>query len=286
MHARLGGKRQARDAPGTGTGTLLQGPGGDLGIARAELVDEQPVGLSTPVVLAGIRVEQPEADPHVPLARPPGHHQDADIPGRGGRREQCQVERAVVVVDVIHAALRAAELGRGLVKPAEFGILELRHRAAGQVGLADESSRKRKEISVAQKVRDVMTTAPVALHPSQPLTEVGKVMREQGVGSVLVTENGQLKGLVTDRDIVVRAVADGRDPETTTVAEVCNPDLVAAAPDDDADTAVRRMREHGVRRIPVVEEGRAVGILSLGDMSIERDERSALADISAHAPNT
>ena len=108
----------------------------------------------------------------------------------------------------------------------------------------------------------------------------------RGVGSVLVVENNQLKGLVTDRDIVVRAVADGRDPRTTAIAEVCSPDLVAAAPDDDADTAVQRMREHGVRRIPAVEKGRAVGVLSIGDMAIERDERSALADISAHAPNT
>jgi CBS domain-containing protein len=139
---------------------------------------------------------------------------------------------------------------------------------------------------MAQKVREVMTTAPAALRPSQPLTEAGKVMREQGVGSVLVIDNGQLKGLVTDRDIVVRAVADGRDPGTTTIAEVCSPDLVTAAPDDDADTAVQRMREHGVRRVPVVEDGRPVGILSLADMAIERDERSALADISAQAPNT
>jgi CBS domain-containing protein len=140
---------------------------------------------------------------------------------------------------------------------------------------------------VAQKVKEVMTAAPAALRPSQPLTEAGQAMREQGVGSVLVVDNGQLKGLVTDRDIVVRAVADGRDPGKTTLAEVCSADLVTAAPEDDADTAVQRMRERGVRRIPVVEGGgRPVGVLSLGDMAIERDERSALADISAHAPNT
>ncbi len=138
---------------------------------------------------------------------------------------------------------------------------------------------------MAQKVREIMTAAPVALRPSQPLTDAGQAMREQGVGSVLVVDNGKLKGLVTDRDIVVRAVADGRDPGKTTIAEACSPDLITAAPDDDADTAVRRMREHGVRRIPVVEGDRPVGVLSLGDMAIERDERSALADISAQAPN-
>lgn len=139
---------------------------------------------------------------------------------------------------------------------------------------------------MAQKVRELMSAAPVALRSGQPLTEAAKAMREQGIGAVLVEDDGHLKGLVTDRDIVVRAVADGRDPNTTPVAEVCSADLVTAAPGDDADTAVRRMREHAVRRIPVVEDGRAVGLLSLGDMAIERDETSALADISAEAPNT
>lgn len=136
-----------------------------------------------------------------------------------------------------------------------------------------------------QKVSEVMTSAPAALRPGQPVTEAAQIMRDQGVGSVLVIDDGQLKGLVTDRDIVVRAAADGRDLTKTTLAEVCSPELVTAKPDENADTAVQRMREHGVRRIPVVDGGRPVGVLSLGDMAIERDERSALADISAKAPN-
>lgn len=84
----------------------------------------------------------------------------------------------------------------------------------------------------------------------------------------------------------VSAIADGRDPGRTTVDAVCSLDLVTVAPNDDADTAVRRMRERGVRRIPVVEDGRAVGMLAIGDLAIERDERSALADISAQTPDT
>jgi CBS domain-containing protein len=139
---------------------------------------------------------------------------------------------------------------------------------------------------MVQKVSDLMTSAPVSLRPAQPLTAAAKAMRDQGIGSVLVVDDGRLKGLVTDRDIVVRAVADGRDPGRTTLADVCSPDLVTAAPNDDADTAVQRMRERGVRRIPVVDGDRPVGVLSIGDMAIERDERSALADISAEAPNT
>jgi CBS domain-containing protein len=139
---------------------------------------------------------------------------------------------------------------------------------------------------MAQKVRELMASAPVTVAPSQPLTVAAQAMRDQGIGAVLVTDGGQLKALLTDRDIVVRAVAEGRDPGKTPVAEACSPDLVTVGPDDDVDTAVRRMREHAVRRVPVVEDGRAVGVLSIGDAAIERDENSALADISAEAPNT
>jgi CBS domain-containing protein len=139
---------------------------------------------------------------------------------------------------------------------------------------------------MAQKVRELMTSALVALRPSQPVIDAAKAMREHNIGSVLVIDNGQLKGLVTDRDIVVRAIADSRDPGKTTIAEVCSPAPVTVSSGDDAEEAVRRMREHSIRRIPVVDDGRAVGILSIGDLAIERDERSALADISVEVPNT
>jgi CBS domain-containing protein len=84
---------------------------------------------------------------------------------------------------------------------------------------------------------------------------------------------------------VVRAVADNRDPAITLIGEICSPDPVTVAPGDDADTVVQRMREHAIRRVPVVEDGLPVGILSMGDMALERDERSALADVSAQPPN-
>lgn len=138
---------------------------------------------------------------------------------------------------------------------------------------------------MAQKVSELMTSAPVTLRPSQTLVDAAKAMREHGIGDVLVVDDAELKGLVTDRDIVMRAVAEARDPSSTPVGEICSPDLVTVTPDDDADTAVRRMREHAVRRVPVVRDGRPVGVLSIGDMAIERDEQSALADISAERPN-
>ncbi len=138
---------------------------------------------------------------------------------------------------------------------------------------------------MAQKVREVMTPAPIALRPDQPLADAAREMRKHGIGDVLVAEGGQLKGLITDRDIVVRGIADGKDPRSTAVAEVCSPDLVTVGPSDDASTAVGRMREAAIRRIPVVDNGRIVGVVSIGDMAIERDERSVLADISAERPN-
>lgn len=139
---------------------------------------------------------------------------------------------------------------------------------------------------MAQKVSELMTSAPAILSSGQPVSDAARAMREAGIGDVLVVDDGQLKGLVTDRDIVVRVVADGRDPGSTPLGEVCSPDLATVRPDDDADTAVRRMRERSVRRVPVVKDGQPVGVLSIGDMAIERDEGSALADISAEAPNT
>jgi CBS domain-containing protein len=139
---------------------------------------------------------------------------------------------------------------------------------------------------MVQKVSDLMTSAPVTLSSGQPVADAARAMRDNGIGDVLVMDDGQLRGVVTDRDIVVRVIADGRDPGNTPVGEVCSPDLVTVRPDEDADTAVRRMRERSVRRVPVVENGQPVGVLSIGDMAIERDERSALADISAERPNT
>lgn len=138
-----------------------------------------------------------------------------------------------------------------------------------------------------QKVRDVMTHRPVTLPEDAPVVRAAKLMRDQGIGDVLVTtENEQLCGVVTDRDIVVRAVADARDITATPVGSLCSSDLVTVRPDDEADDVVRLMRDKAIRRVPVVEEGHLVGIVSLGDLALERDPSSALSDISAAPPNT
>jgi CBS domain-containing protein len=138
---------------------------------------------------------------------------------------------------------------------------------------------------MAQHVHDIMTSRLVTVEPQTSVTAVAQRMRDENVGAVLVTEGDELRGLVSDRDLVVRALADGGDLEHKSVASACSDDLVTVTPDEDLDRAVELMRSHSVRRLPVVEQGHPVGIVSLGDMAIERDPGSALGDISAAKSN-
>ena len=110
-------------------------------------------------------------------------------------------------------------------------------------------------------------------------------MRERDIGEVIVAEDGRICGVVTDRDLVVRALAEERDPAGTTIGEICSRQLVTVAPDDDLTAAGDLMRDRAVRRIPVVEAGKPVGIVSMGDLAVERDPHSAVGHISAASPN-
>ncbi|MFF6779806.1 CBS domain-containing protein [Streptomyces sp. NPDC012510] len=137
-----------------------------------------------------------------------------------------------------------------------------------------------------QLVRDVMTADPMTVEPQTSVQTVARMMRDENIGAVLVTEGERLRGLVSDRDLVVRAVAEGGDLDRTTVVQACSDDLVTVGPDDDLGEAVKVMREHSVRRVPVVDKERhPVGIVSIGDLAMERDPESALGDISAARPN-
>ncbi|GLY83950.1 oxidoreductase [Actinoallomurus iriomotensis] len=120
-----------------------------------------------------------------------------------------------------------------------------------------------------------MTPRPVTLPLDAPLTEAARLMRDENVGDVLVTQDGMLCGLLTDRDIVVRAVAEGRDLTATRLADVCSAGIVTVSPDEAAEVALRLMRDRAVRRLPVVEDGRPVGVVSVGDLTSDRDEASA-----------
>lgn len=137
------------------------------------------------------------------------------------------------------------------------------------------------------QVRNVMTADPMTVSLQTSLAQAAQLMRDRDTGDVLVTDDGgALYGIVTDRDIVARAIADGIDPTMTPVQSVITPSPVAVHPNDDTTRAVALMREHAIRRLPVIDDaGVAVGIVSLGDLAIDRDGHSVLADISAALPN-
>jgi CBS domain-containing protein len=139
---------------------------------------------------------------------------------------------------------------------------------------------------MAQQIRELMTPNPVALPGTASVHEAARAMRDADIGDVIVIENNQVCGIVTDRDIVVRTLAEARDPATTTLADICSHALLTVSPTDSVEEAVRLMRTHAIRRLPVVEGGQPVGIVSLGDLAVERDPGSALGDISSTPPNT
>ena len=134
-------------------------------------------------------------------------------------------------------------------------------------------------------VQEVMTTDPVALDASETVGEAARRMKAEDIGDVIVVRDGQICGVVTDRDIVVRVLAEGRDPNQTQLGEVCSRDVATVSPGDDLTAAGDLMRDRAVRRVPVVENGKPVGIVSIGDLAIERDPDSALSHISAAPPS-
>jgi CBS domain-containing protein len=126
---------------------------------------------------------------------------------------------------------------------------------------------------MAKSIRDTMSIDPRLIIPSDPIVEAARLMRDENVGSLPVSDEGRLVGMLTDRDIAVRVVAEGRSPESTTVGEVFSPNPVAARPDQDLDEALQLMAQHQVRRLPVVEDDRLVGILAQADVALEEKEK-------------
>ena len=131
-----------------------------------------------------------------------------------------------------------------------------------------------------QSLRDVMTPDPITVHATSSVVEAAQRMRDADVGPVIVVDERGVCGIVTDRDITIRAVAEGRNPSEIAVDEICSHDVVSLSPDDSVDQAVQVMRENAIRRVAVVEGDRPVGIVSLGDIAMEQEPDSALADIS------
>jgi CBS domain-containing protein len=136
-------------------------------------------------------------------------------------------------------------------------------------------------------IREVMTAAPITVRTDATLREAAQVMAENDIGDVFVVEpvSEGLVGILTDRDIAIRAIATGLDPSTTKVGDVSTDGVGALGPNDTVQDALRLMREKAVRRLPVVESGKAIGVVTLGDLSVEADPTSVLADLSTAPPD-
>ena len=139
---------------------------------------------------------------------------------------------------------------------------------------------------MTRKMRDIMSTVPVCMAPGESVAAAAEAMKRHGIGAVLVVTDGNLSGLVTDRDITVRVLAENRDPVTTRVGDICSRELAVLGPDDDVEQPTRLVRERAVRRIPVLQDGTLVGVVSIGDLALEKDPGSALSEVSAAPPNS
>jgi CBS domain-containing protein len=131
-----------------------------------------------------------------------------------------------------------------------------------------------------------MTPDPHGVGTEATIQEAARIMRDADIGDVIVLRSdGTVCGIVTDRDIVVRGMSEGKDPTTSPVESVCKHDVISIESEASAAEAVNLMRRHNIRRLPVIDANRLVGIVSLGDLAIDRDPTSALADISNAPPN-
>jgi CBS domain-containing protein len=118
-------------------------------------------------------------------------------------------------------------------------------------------------------VRDVMTPGPTAVSPATPVRDAARMMVKEDVGPLPIVDGDRLVGIVTDRDLVARVLAEDRDPTGTTVGEVASHDVVTVSADDDLERAISLMARHRVRRLPVVEAERLVGIVAQADIARE-----------------
>ena len=121
------------------------------------------------------------------------------------------------------------------------------------------------------QVKDIMSGQPIAIAPAEPVAAAARVLAQHNIGALPVCSGGQLRGMVTDRDIVLRCIAAGKSPKSVRVHELMTGRVATAAPDTDVSAAAGIMASEQVRRLPVVEQGRLVGMVSLADISRRPD---------------
>ncbi len=134
-------------------------------------------------------------------------------------------------------------------------------------------------------VSEIMTPDPVGVYFDQTIEETARIMRDAQIGAVLVVNGESLTGVVTDRDLVIRGIAEGLGPDAP-VGPLCSPKLVGIAAEADVSQAEQLIKENAVRRLPVIDgDGQIVGIVSLGDLAVSTEEESSLAAVSRARPN-
>ena len=177
--------------------------------------------------------------------------------------------------------------GAGYVMGAKRGTMPF-DAARSALGQKLPGALRRGEID-DREVREVMTVLPETVTGEATLTEAARIMADGDVGDVLVVESAteRLLGILTDRDITIRAIAAERDPSSTTVGSIVSHDLETVAPTDSVRETMAHMRAASVRRLPVVLDGKAIGVVSLGDLSLASDQGAGatLAHLSMAAPD-
>jgi CBS domain-containing protein len=126
---------------------------------------------------------------------------------------------------------------------------------------------------MAESIRDAMTKNPRSIGASASVVEAARLMREGDIGSLPITDDEKLVGMITDRDITTMVVAEGADPETTSVGDVSSRDPISVEPDEDLEDALQLMARHQVRRLPVLDNGRLVGIVAQADIALKENEK-------------
>jgi len=133
--------------------------------------------------------------------------------------------------------------------------------------------------SMSARIGDVMTRKPRVIQPDATVADAAAIMRQMDVGALPVCDGSRLIGMVTDRDITIRSTADGRDPHLTTVRDVMSSGVAWATEDDPVEEAARIMREHQIRRLPIVDDRHSlVGVVSLGDLATDLDADAETGD--------
>ena len=126
---------------------------------------------------------------------------------------------------------------------------------------------------MGKRIREVMTPGPETIQAGRPVAEAAKLMKSADAGMIPVMNNGDLHGTVTDRDIALRLVAEGKDAQSTTVGEIATTDVITIEADRDLSEALQLMAKHQVRRLPVIESGKLIGVVAQADVAREGNEK-------------